>query len=119
MQDWQVAVEAAQSRKAEDIVVLDIGAVSSFTDHFVICSGSNPRQIQAVSDAVQRSLRDHGVRPIGVEGEQAADWVLLDYGDMIVHVFSREKRTFYDLERLWKTAPRLPLPEPAASTNAS
>ncbi len=113
MQDWEVAVQAAYSKKAEDVVVLDIGAVSTFTDHFVICSGASARQTQAISEAVERALRSEGYRPLGIEGRQHGGWVLMDYGAFVVHVFTPEKREFYDLERLWKKAPRLPLPEAA------
>jgi len=117
MQDWQVAAEAALSRKAEDVVVLDIGAISSFTDHFVICNGTNSRQTQAIAGAVEDTLRENGLRPLGIEGMQKGEWILMDYGDFIVHIFSPEKRTFFDLERLWKTAPRVEVP--AAATSAS
>ncbi len=113
MQDWEVAVQAAISKKAEDLSVLDIGKVSSLADYFVIANGTNSRQTQAISDAVQDALRERGLRPLGVEGHQNGEWILLDYGDMIIHVFSPEKRMFYDLERLWKTAPRIPVPAAA------
>ena len=113
MQDWEVAVQAAISKKAEDLSVLDIGKVSSLADYFVIANGTNSRQTQAISDAVQDALRERGLRPLGVEGQQNGEWILLDYGDMIIHVFSPEKRMFYDLERLWKTAPRIPVPAAA------
>jgi ribosome-associated protein len=111
MEIWEIAAEAAQSRKAEDIVVLDIGKVSSFTDYFLLCTGTNIRQTQAIANAVQEKLRENGWRPMGVEGEQRGEWVLLDYGDMIVHVFTPDKRVYYDLERLWAKAPRLSVPE--------
>ncbi len=113
MREWEVAVQAARSRKGEDIVVLDIAKVSTFTDTFVICAGTNPRQNQAVSDAIEMSLKKEGVRPIGIEGYQNAEWILMDYGDFVVHIFSAESRRFYDLERLWRKAPRLPIPEAA------
>lgn len=113
MQDWEAAVHAALSRKAVDLTVLHIGAVSTFTDYFIICNGSNSRQVQAIADAVRRDLKTEGLRPMSIEGYQSAEWVLLDYGDFVVHVFSPEKRTYYDLERLWKTAPKLPVPAAA------
>ena len=115
MSDWEAAVHAAQTRKAEDIVVLDIQAVSSFTDKFVLCSGANSRQVQAISDAIQKDLRAEGVRPFGIEGYPNADWRLMDYGHFVVHVFSATAREFYALERLWKTAPRVEVPEPAVA----
>jgi ribosome-associated protein len=111
MSEWELAIQAAQSRKAEDIVLLKIGPANSFTDYFVICTGTNPRQVQAIADSIETALKSEGVRPIGVEGYRTAEWVLLDYGDFIVHVFSPQSRQFYGLERLWKNAARLPLPD--------
>ena len=113
MEPWQTAVEAARSKKAEDIVVLDIGKVSSFTEFFVICTGTNVRQTQAIADAIQEKLRAEGWRPMGIEGEQRGEWILVDYGDMLVHVFTPERRAYYDLERLWSKAPRVSVPEEA------
>ncbi len=113
MQDWEVAVQAAISKKAEDIAVLDIGKVSSLADYFVVANGTNVRQNQAISEGIQEALRAEGLRPLGIEGQQNGEWILLDYGDMIIHVFSPEKRHFYDLERLWKNAPRIPVPAAA------
>ena len=113
MSEWEIAVQAAQSKKAEDIVVLDIGKVSSFTDTFVVCSGSNTRQNQAISDEIQTTLKQEGVRVAGIEGFQNAEWILMDYGDFVVHVLSPEARKYYDLERLWRNAPRIPVPEAA------
>jgi ribosome-associated protein len=113
MEDWELAVQAAHSRKALDLKVLHIGAVSTFTDHFIICTGTNGRQVQAIADAVQTDLKKERLRPMSVEGFQNADWILLDYGDFVFHVFSPEKRTYYDLERLWRTAPTLPVPAAA------
>ena len=113
MADWEVAVRAAQSRKAADIIVLDIKEVSSFTDTFVLCSGLNARQVQAISDAVEGALKQESVRAMGIEGRQNAEWVLMDYSDFIVHIFSPQARQFYDLERLWKRARRIPVPEAA------
>ena len=115
MSEWEIAVQAAQSKKAEEIVVLDIGKVSSFTDTFVVCSGVNTRQNQAISDAIQTTLKQEGVRASGIEGFQNAEWILMDYGDFVVHVLSAEARRFYDLERLWKNAPRVPVPEASFS----
>jgi len=101
------AVHAAEAKKAEDIAVLEMDKSSgAFTDYFVICSGSNPRQIQAISDEVEERLGKTGVRPTNVEGYKQADWVLLDYVDFVVHVFSPKARNFYNLERLWKSAKR-------------
>jgi ribosome-associated protein len=102
MSEWEIAVQAAQSKKAEDIVILNIGEQSSFTNHFIICTATNSRQVQAIADSVETTLKSEGVRPIGVEGYSAAEWVL--------NVLSPESRRHYDLERLWRKAPRAPLP---------
>ena len=98
------AVTAAADRKAEDIVVLDLRKADGFTDYFVICTGQNARQIKAIADAVEEALRRDHVKPAHVEGYGHAEWVLLDYFDFIVHVFGKETRTFYGLERLWGSA---------------
>ena len=111
--EWEIAVAAAQSRKADNLVVLSIKEISSFTDTFVLCTGLNSRQVQAISEAIEKALREEGVRAIGIEGRQNAEWVLMDYSDFIVHVFSKKAREFYDLERLWKRAPRIPVPDAA------
>ena len=110
MEDWELAVQAALERKALDPLVLDIGKVSTFTEQFVICHGTNSRQVQAIADSVQADLKGEGRRALSVEGYQRAEWILLDYGDFVVHVFAKDKRYYYDLERLWRTAPKLPVP---------
>lgn len=102
----QVAVNAALGRKAEGLVVLDLAKVSDFTDYFMICSGTNERQVQAIADAVLGDLRQQGIRPLHVEGLNLGRWVLLDFGgDLVIHVFLDETRSFYGLERLWSDAP--------------
>jgi ribosome-associated protein len=112
----RLALHAAGEKKAHDLVVLDLREVASFTDYFVIASGTNVRQVQAVADEVQEQLRKHlNVRPARVEGYNSAEWVLLDYGDFIVHVFEEKSRRFYDLERLWRDAARVPLPPDSAA----
>jgi len=99
---------ACQEKKAEGITVLNLDKEhGGFTDYFVICSGANPRQIQAISDEVERRLSAAGSHPAHIEGYKQAEWVLLDYVDFVVHVFSERARGFYDLERLWKSAKRL------------
>ncbi len=99
------AIAAAEEKKAEDVTVLELDKASGgFTDFFVICSGSNPRQVQAISDEVEQRLSRAGLRPTHVEGYKQAEWVLLDYVDFVVHVFSHKARHFYNLERLWKSA---------------
>jgi ribosome-associated protein len=99
------AVSAADDRKAVDLKVLHLQKVSDFTDYFVICSGTSERQVQAIADAVEAKLREVKVRPLHVEGYNRAQWVLLDYGDLVVHVFQEEPRRYYALERLWGDAP--------------
>ena len=102
------AISAAQAKKAQDVTVLEMDRESpSFTDYFLIASGSNPRQIQAISDEVEERLDRVGLHPVSVEGYKQAEWVLLDYADFVVHVFSEKARKYYDLERLWKSAKRL------------
>lgn len=112
------AVHACTDKKAEEISILQMNKTSSaFTDYFVICTGKNPRQIQAIADEVELRLKREGTRANQVEGYQQADWVLLDYVDFVVHVFSEAARKFYDLERLWKSAKKLAvadLKKPAA-----
>ena len=100
-----VAVHAAQAKKAEKIAILELDKSSSgFTDYFVICNGSNPKQLQAISDEVDQKLSSMGQEPAHVEGYSQAEWILLDYVDFVVHIFSENARKFYDLERLWKSA---------------
>lgn len=103
-----MAVSAVESKKGEDLAVLEMERASgAFTDYFILCTGTNPRQIQAISDEVQQRLSQKGIRPNSVEGYNQAEWVLLDYVDFVVHIFSSRARQFYDLERLWKSATRL------------
>ena len=99
---WKEAVRAADSKQAKDVKVLDLREISSFADFFVICSGSNSRQIQAIADEVQMRLKKLGEQANSIEGYQNAEWVLMDYGDYLVHVFSEKARAYYDLERLWR-----------------
>ena len=116
----RLALHAAGEKKAHDLVVLDLREVASFTDYFVIASGTNVRQVQAIADAVEEHLRkDLGVRPARVEGYNSAEWVLLDYGDFILHVFEEKSRRFYDLERLWRDAARVPVPADIAGDGGS
>ena len=106
----EAAVRAAEDKKAIDLVVLDLREAAGFTDHFVICSGTNPRQIRTIADAVTESLAELGVKPAVVEGYAQSEWILLDYFDFIVHVFAPETRAFYGLERLWGSAQRVEIP---------
>jgi len=104
-----VALEAVNNKKAEDVSLLQLPRESStFTDYFLICSGSNPRQVQAIADEVDERLsKDLGVEPNNREGYEAAEWILLDYVDFVVHIFNAQRRAYYDLERLWKSAHKL------------
>jgi len=103
------AARAADAKSGEDTVILAMGSLISVTDAFVITSGRNSRQVRTIVDEVERRVKeDHGVRPIRVEGRSDAYWVLMDYGDFVVHVFLDEARQFYDLEHLWSDAPRVP-----------
>ena len=113
IEQWvKVAARAASSKKADDPVVLDVGAVLAITDYFVIVSGSNTRQVRTIADAVEEEVkRDGGPSPIRVEGLDDLKWVLLDYGDFVVHVFLDETRKYYELERLWSDVPRVALAE--------
>jgi ribosome-associated protein len=102
------ALAACESKKAFDFTLLKLDAASSgFTDYFLVCTGANPRQIQAISDEVEDQLQRAGLRPAHIEGYRQAEWVLLDYVDFVVHIFSERARRYYDLERLWKSAARL------------
>jgi ribosome-associated protein len=102
------AIQACLDKKGEEISILEMEKGSGvFTDYFVVCSGTNPRQIQAIADEVELRLKSAGLRPTHVEGYKQAEWVLVDYVDFVVHVFSEKARKFYDLERLWKSAKRL------------
>jgi ribosome-associated protein len=113
------ALRAASDKKAVDIVVLDLREIASFTDYFIITSGTNVRQVQAIADAVVDDLKKQGTRAARVEGYNTAEWVLVDYGDFIVHVFEDKARKFYDLERLWRDAVRVALPADVTGTEGS
>jgi ribosome-associated protein len=107
------AVEAAQDKQAVDITVLKLVGASTFAEYFMLCSGSSQPQIRAIAEAIEERLERHGRRVSHREGKSGAEWVLLDYGDVIVHVFSDRARQYYDLERLWRTAERLNFPAPS------
>lgn len=106
-----LAIRGAQDKKAEDIRVFDLRGVTSLTEHFLICSGTNQRQNQAISDEILRSMKEAYHRlPLGVEGYDKADWILMDYGDFIVHILAEQARKYYDLERLWRQAKECEVP---------
>jgi ribosome-associated protein len=112
----QAAVRAASAKKAEKIMVLDLRHTSAFTDVFVVCTGQNARQVKAIVDSVEETLKGLGQRPVAVEGYRGSEWVLVDYFDFVVHVFTPETREFYALERLWGSAIRVEVAdEPAGA----
>ena len=101
---WLEAVRAAEEKQARNVRVLDLREVTSFADYFVILSGANNRQIQAIADEVHQRLKKLGEMPASMEGYDNAEWVLMDYGDYLVHIFSDKARLYYNLERLWRDA---------------
>ena len=105
-----MALSAASEKKAMNVVVLDLREIASFTDYFVIASGANERQVQAISDEVVETLKKAGTPVMRTEGYKTAEWILLDYGDFVVHIFNEKARSFYDLERLWRESKRVSLP---------
>ncbi len=107
--DLLTAARAAYAKKATDVVVLDLRAIPSFTDFFLICTAQNQRQIRAVADAIEAALKDAGTKPAHVEGDERSEWILLDCFDTVVHVFTPDQRRFYGLERLWGSAARIPV----------
>ena len=109
VRDWaRMAARAASSKGGEDTLVLEVGTILAITDAFVITSGRNHRQVDAIAEEIEASLgREAGIRPLRTEGRDQDEWVLLDYGDFVVHVFLDETRRCFDLERLWSDAPRL------------
>jgi ribosome-associated protein len=100
-------VDAVLDRKAFDVVVLDLRGLVSFADTFIICSGRSHRQVSAIAESVEQDLKEKGIRPIGVEGLREGHWVLMDYGDVVIHIFYEPIRVFYDLEGLWSDARRI------------
>ena len=108
----KLALSSASEKKAVNLTALDLREIASFTEFFVIASGTNQRQVQAIADEIQEQLKTLlDVRPTRIEGYNAAEWVLMDYGDFIVHIFEQKAREFYDLERLWRDAKKVEIPE--------
>ncbi|MDQ4122977.1 MAG: ribosome silencing factor [Acidobacteriota bacterium] len=105
------ALRAASDKKAVNSLVLDLREVTEFTDFFIITSGTNVRQVQAIADGIEEDLKLIDARPSRKEGYNAAEWILMDYGDFVVHIFEEKARQFYDLERLWRDAKRVQIPE--------
>ncbi len=108
------SVNAALEKKAKNIVILNVRKVSSISDYFIICSGSSDRQVQAISAAIEESLKKENRLPMGIEGDRIGKWVLLDYGDVVIHIFYEPIRELYDLDRLWSDVPRMEVGEDAA-----
>ena len=108
-----LAAGAAYEKKATGVVTLDLRRVQAFTDFFFICTGQNARQVKAIADAIEMALANDGNKPAHVEGYDRANWILLDYFTFIVHVFARDARDFYDIERLWGSAERVEMRDPA------
>lgn len=105
------AIRAAQDKKALDLTLLDLRGIASFTDSFIICSGTSVPQNQAISDEILQKLKQDGRAPNHIEGYRQAEWILMDYSDFVVHIFSPKTRAFYNLERLWRDAPRMDITE--------
>jgi ribosome-associated protein len=111
-ENLQLAIRCAAEKKAEKMVALDLRPVASFTEFFVICSAANQRQVQAIADEISEQVKKQLKQsPVRIEGYSAAEWVLLDYGDFVFHVFDKDARDFYDLERLWRDAAKVDIPE--------
>jgi ribosome-associated protein len=121
----KIAVNAADDKKASDLVILDISKIASFATYFFLCTGDSSRQMQAIADEIEKRLRAQGIRPSHLEGYQNSEWILLDYGDLVVHIFSKTARVYYDLERLWRDGKKLDAslyieqPEPKTSPRKS
>lgn len=108
----QLAIRAAADKKALNIVGLDLRSIASFTEHFIIATGTNQRQVQAIADEIgERLKKEKGLRAVRVEGYRTGEWVLLDYGDFVFHIFNETAREFYDLERLWRDARKIEMPD--------
>lgn len=109
-----MSVNAALEKKARRISILNVKKVSSISDYFIVCSGSSDRQVQAIASFIEETLKKEGKRPLGIEGERIGKWVLMDYGDIIIHIFYEPVRDFYDLERLWTDVPRVDIDDNAS-----
>jgi ribosome-associated protein len=103
----RLCLDIIQERKAIDPILMEVGRLTSFTDYFLVASGASSRQVQSISQHLARRLREEGFKPFGIEGEQEGHWVLMDYGDVVIHIFYQPVREFYDLEGLWTEAPRV------------
>jgi ribosome-associated protein len=111
-------VNASLEKKAKNFVILNVKEISAFADYFLICSGTSDRQVRAIAAAIQENLKMADILPLGIEGEAAGQWILMDYDDVIIHIFLEPVRTFYDLERLWSDARRMDIPDETVSLKA-
>jgi ribosome-associated protein len=111
-------VNAALEKKAQGMVILSVKEISAFADYFIICSGTSDRQVRAIAAAIQEKLKAEDILPLGIEGENAGQWILMDYADVIIHVFLAPVREFYGLERLWGDAPRMDVPDDTVALKA-
>ncbi len=105
------ALDAALNKKAVDVVVIELGEICSFTDHFIVCTGTSSRHNQTIAEGIDEALRKLGTRPLHIEGHTEGEWILMDYIDFVVHIFTARAREFYDLERLWRAGKRLDVNE--------
>jgi ribosome-associated protein len=113
-----LCVNASLKKKAKDLIILNVKELSSFADYFIICSGTSDRQVQAIASSIQENLKEFGIIPLGVEGERLGKWVLMDYNDVIIHIFYEPIRLFYDIERLWSDAPRMEIADDVTELTA-
>lgn len=114
-----LCVNAALNRKPQKLSIIRISELSSFADYFIICSGSSDRQVQAIAEAIREGLKKNGILPLGIEGERAGQWILMDYGDLVVHIFYEPLREFYNIEGLWSDAPAMEVDEAAQRITAA
>lgn len=114
----RLCVNASLEKKAKNIILLKVKEISAFTDYFLICSGASDRQVQAIASSIREKMKKDGMLPLGVEGESHGQWILMDYDDVIVHIFYEPVREFYDIERLWSEAPRMDVDENAVGLAA-
>jgi ribosome-associated protein len=113
-----LCINASLEKKAKELAILNVKEISAFTDYFLIMSGTSDRQVRAIADAIQENLKLAGILPLGIEGEAAGQWILMDYDDVVIHIFLETIRSFYDLERLWTEAPRMLVPDETVSLKA-
>ncbi len=117
--ELRAAIQAAQAKQATALTVLDMENLGAFTDAFLLCTGFSAPQIETIADFIEEQLRKLGVRPLHREGRKGAEWILVDYGRFVVHVFSERQRLYYDLERLWRNARRIDIAEPEPGISAA